>query len=176
MQPLSPRESDRREVTTRALGLVASVAYAVLLVWLFMAQPRTVTEAIGGLAAGVGAYAIDARAFDEGLAHFRADRFVEARAAFARADPATRDALTQFYVAYSFYRQGWHRTHRDDALYREGVKAIDVAIALAPDHRLVIDDPALGMRSADEVRAELQRGLNTEAADFNPLRLFEARK
>jgi hypothetical protein len=163
-------------VATRLIGVVAASTYAALIVWLFLAQPRTVSEAIGGLAAGVGAYAVDARAFEDGLVHFRADRFVEARAAFARADPATRDAFTQFYVAYSFYRQGWHRTHRDDELYREGVKAIDVAIALAPEHRLVVDDPALGMRSADELKAELERGLTTETSDLNPLRLFETRK
>jgi hypothetical protein len=165
-----------RDDTIRLIGLLAASAYAGLILWLFMAQPRTMTEAIGGLAAGVGAYSIDARAFDDGLVHFRADRFVEARAAFARADPATRDALTQFYVAYSFYRQGWHRTHRDDALYREGMRAVDVAIALAPDGRLVVDDPDLGMRTADELKAELERGLVMEAGDFNPLRLLEARK
>ena len=174
--PTSSRQSDRRADATRLIGLVAAAVYAGLIVWLFAAQPRTVTEAIGGLAAGVGAYQIDARAFDEGLAHFRADRFVEARAAFARADPATRDALTQFYVAYSFYRQGWHRTHHDDELYREGVKAIDAAIALAPDHRLAVDDPTLGMHTADEVKVELERGLTSDASDFNPMRLFETRK
>jgi hypothetical protein len=32
------------------------------------------------------------------------------------------------------------------------------------------------MRSADELRAELQRGLTREADDFNPLKLFRTRK
>ena len=53
---------------------------------------------------------------------------------------------------------------------------MDRAIALAPDHRLVVDDSTLAMRSADELRAELQRGLTREASDFNPLKVFRARK
>jgi hypothetical protein len=32
------------------------------------------------------------------------------------------------------------------------------------------------MKSADELRAELQRGITRDASDFNPLRVFEARK
>jgi hypothetical protein len=32
------------------------------------------------------------------------------------------------------------------------------------------------MRSADELRAELQSGLTREAADFNPLKVFRTRK
>ena len=42
--------------------------------------------------------------------------------AFARADPAVRDARTQFYIAYSYYRQGWGRLYHDDALYAEGAR------------------------------------------------------
>ena len=88
----------------------------------------------------------------------------------ARADPAQRDARTQFYIAYSFYRQGWGRVYNDDVLFTQGVAAIERAIALAPNQRLVVQDPGLGMPSADELRAELQRGLTREASDFNPLR------
>ena len=49
----------------------------------------------------------------------------------ARTTPV-RDARTQFYIAYSFYRQGWNRTHRDDALYTQGLETVERAIALAP--------------------------------------------
>ena len=70
--------------------------------------------------------------FDEGLRHFRADRFAEARAAFARADPALRDPTTQFYVAYSFMRQGWGRVYRDDALYKQALDALGRAVAASP--------------------------------------------
>ena len=165
-----------REAVVRGGGLVGVLLYSGLIGWLFASQPKTVTEAIGGVAASVGVYSIDAQAFEDGLAFFRRDQFVEARAAFARADPATRDARTQFYIAYSFYRQGWHRTHHDDALYRSGVTVVDRAIALAPDERLRVDDPNLLLHSADELKAELEAGLKTDASDFNPLRVFEARK
>jgi hypothetical protein len=107
---------------------------------------------------------------------FQRDAFVEARAAFERADPAQRDARTQFYIAYSFYRQGWGRVYNDDALFTKGLEAVDRAIALAPNHRLVIDDQQLGLQSADELRAELQRGLTRDASDLNPLKVFRARK
>jgi hypothetical protein len=32
------------------------------------------------------------------------------------------------------------------------------------------------MHSADELRAELQRGMTTEPSDFNPLRVLRKRK
>ena len=164
------------EPFTRAAGLTVVVAYATVIAWLFGAQPRSVAEAVGGVSSTLGTYTIDQQAFDDGLTFFRNDQFVEARAAFARADPALRDAHTQFYVAYSFYRQGWHRTHRDDALYAQGLEAIDRAITRAPSGRLVVDDDNLQMRSADEVKAELQAGLTRDGSDFNPLRVLESRK
>jgi hypothetical protein len=164
------------ETLTRGTGLALTVFYAGLIAWLFSAQPRTLAEAVGGVSASVGAYSIDRQSFEDGLAFFRNDQFVEARAAFARADPALRDARTQFYIAYSYYRQGWNRTHRDDALYREGVVAVDRAIALAPGGRLLVADENLVMRSADELKAELEAGLIRDASDFNPLRLLETRK
>ena len=165
-----------REPVVRSAGLCASVLYASLIGWMFASQPRTVAEAIGGVAATVGAYRIDEQAFADGLAFFRRDQFIESRAAFARADPATRDARTQFYIAYSYYRQGWHRTHHDDELYRAGLTVADQAIALAAGGRLAIDDPNLLMHTADELKAELEAGLRTDAADFNPLRVLEGRK
>jgi hypothetical protein len=160
----------------RAGGLVFSAVYMALIVWLYASQPQTGAEAIGGLAATVGAYRVDAQAFDEGLAFFRRDLFPEARMAFARADPARRDSRTQFYIAYSFYRQGWGRLYNDDTLFRQGVEAVDRAIAAAPAGRVVVEDASLGMRSSDELKAELERGLRREPSDFNPLRMLDPRK
>ncbi|MNC85417.1 hypothetical protein D3C83_10140 [compost metagenome] len=139
-------------------------------------QPATLAEVTGGLSSAVGAYRIDQQAFDDGLRYFRSDQFVEARSAFARADPAQRDALTQFYVAYSFYRQGWGRLYSDDALFAQGLEAVDRAIDLAPGGRLVVDHPGQQLRSADELRAELEAGMRREASDFNPARVFRERK
>jgi hypothetical protein len=165
-----------QEPLTRAAGLVLIAGYASFVGWLFATQPQTMAEAVGGVAAGFGAYEIDAQAFADGLAYFRNDQFPESRAAFARADPATRDARTQFYVAYSFYRQGWHRTHRDDDLYRQGLAVVERAVALAPEGRLVVDDENLQMHSADELKVELSRGLAADMSDLNPMRVFESRK
>jgi hypothetical protein len=165
-----------RESVVRGGGVALAIVYATAIAWLFARQPQTIAQVTGGLAATVGAYRIDQQAFDDGLRFFRADQFVEARAAFARADAAERDARTQFYTAYSYYRQGWGRVYNDDALFTQGLKAVDKAIALAPGGRLVVDDQNLQMHSADELRAELQRGITREAADFNPLKLFRSRK
>ena len=165
-----------RESVVRSIGLTASLAYGALIVWLYATQPQTIAQVSGGLTSMIGAYTIDQQAFDDGLRFFRADHFPEARAAFARADRAQRDARTQFYIAYAFYREGWGRTYDDDTLFRQGLAAVDLAISLAPGGRLVVDDSNLQMRSADELRAELQRGLTVEPGDFNPLRVLRKRK
>ena len=165
-----------REQVVRGLGLVLAIVYASAIVWTYVRQPQTMAQVAGGLAAGVGAYRIDEQAFADGLAFFRKDQFVEARAAFARADPAEQDARSQFYIAYSYYRQGWGRVYSDDALFTEGLKRVEKAIALAPAGRLVVDDPDLQMRTGDELRAEFQAGLRRDASDFNPLRVLRERK
>jgi tetratricopeptide (TPR) repeat protein len=160
----------------RIAGLVVSLAYAAFIIWLYAAQPQTVAQVTGSMASGIGAYRVDTQAASDAMGFFYRDRFPEARAAFDRADPAHRDARTQFYIAYSYYRQGWGRVYNDDTLFRKGIEAVDRAIAAAPDHRLVVDDPELGMKTGDELKAELERGVTREAADFNPLKIFRARK
>ncbi len=114
------RSGERADRLTRLGGLAFTVVYAALIGWLFSRQPQTVAQITGGLAATIGAYSVDEQSFADGLRFFRNDQFVEARMAFARADPAVRDARTQFYIAYSYYRQGWGRLYHDDALYAEG--------------------------------------------------------
>lgn len=160
----------------RIAGLAASSAYAAFVVWLYVSQPQTVAQVTGGMAAGVGMYSVDAQAMADGIAFFRRDKFPEARATFLRADPAGRDAKTQFYIAYSYYREGWGRLYNDDQLFRQGLQAVDRAIALAPNNRLIVDDPELGMHSADELKGELERGVTHQASDFNPLKVFRNRK
>ena len=167
---------ERRDRLTRIAGIALTIGYASLIVWLFARQPQTVAQITGGLAATIGAYRVDDQAFADGLQFFRNDQFVEARMAFARADPAVRDARTQFYIAYSYYRQGWGRVYSDDELFKQGLAAVDRAIAASPDGRVLVNDATLGMKSADELRAELQRGLTRDASDLNPLRVFETRK
>ena len=164
------------ETATRSIGLGVATAFAALIGWLYARQPQTIAQVTGGLSAVVGAYAVDEQSFEDALRFFRNDQFVEARMAFDRADPAVRDARTQFYIAYSYYRQGWGRTYHDDRLYADGLTAIDRAMALAPAGRLVVDDPNLRMHTPEEVKAELLAGLRVDASDFNPLRVFRTRK
>jgi hypothetical protein len=164
------------ETTTRATGLALAVVYMGMIGWLYVRQPQTIAQVTGGLSAAIGAYRIDQQAFDDGLRFFQNDQFVEARMAFARADPAVRDARTQFYIAYSFYRQGWGRLYHDDVLYRQGEEAVDRALALAPGGRLVVDDADLKMQTPEELKTELQAGLRRDASDFNPMRVLSERK
>lgn len=159
----------------RAIGLVLTLTYAAVIVWLYAHQPRTFAEVTGGLQSSVGVYRIERASFEEGLRFFHGDRFVEARSAFARADPAKQDAATQFYVAYSFLRQGWGRVYSDDALLKEARTALTRAIEVAPDGRIVVDDQAVTLKSADELMAEIDRGLTRDASDLNPLRVLSTR-
>lgn len=164
------------ESGVRALGLAACVCYATLIVWAYVHQPQSFAEVSGGLTSTVGAYQIDQAAFDEGLRLFRGGQFEAARAALDRADAAHKDARTQFYIAYSFYRQGWGRLYDDDRLFGQGVEAADRAIALAPHGNVREADPDLMMHTGDELRAELQAGLRRDSSDMNPLGLLSPRK
>jgi hypothetical protein len=165
-----------REAAVRGTGLALSVVGCGALIWLFVHQPTNLVELTGGVAASVGAYQINQADFDQGRQFFDADKFVEARAAFMRADPASRHAVTQFYIAYSWYRQGWGRAYNDDALFAQGLEAVNRAIAVAPEGRLRVDDPTLDMKTADELKAELEQGLTRDASDFNPLRVLRRRR
>lgn len=165
-----------RETTIRVLGLVTAASYAVFIAWVYVRQPQSVAEVAGGLSASVGAYHIDRQAFEDGVRFFREDQFAAAESAFDRADPARQDAPTQFYIAYTLYRRGWGRLYHDDVLYARGLEAVNRAIALAPGGRLIVDDSNLRMRSADELKAELEAGLHRDPSDFNPLRVFQTRK
>lgn len=166
----------RSPSVVRVAGLAVCLAYAAVIVWAYMHQPQTIAEVRGGLTASVGAYQVNRAALEEGLQFFRRDQFREARLAFERADPARRDAATQFYVAYSFYRQGWGRVYADDALYRQGLEALARAVEAAPDHHVVVADASLGMTTSEELQAELERGLTREWSDLNPMRMLRERK
>ena len=165
-----------RERIVRASGLAAVAVYSACIVGLYVRQPQNIEEVTGSMAAGIGAYRIDQQAFDDGLRFFRQEQFAAARAAFDRADSAGQDARTQFYIAYSYYREGWGRLYIDTESFRHGLDHVNKAIALAPGGRLRLDDANLQMRSADELKAELEAGLRREAADFNPLKIFRRRK
>jgi len=159
----------------RMAGLAVAAAYGVFIVWVYVAQPRTLREVRGGVAASIGVYRVDAASFDEGLRYFRTDRFAEARRAFARADPAQRDARTQYYIAYAFLREGWGRVYADDALYRQAEVALQRAQAATSDGVVRVADPDLTLKTSDEMAEALARGLRRDASDLNPLSMLEKR-
>lgn len=176
MSTQRPRVSPVPDTTVRLVGLILTACVAALVVWAYVRQPQTLAEVAGSFSASVGVYRIDQQAFDEGRELFRREQFAAAEAAFARADTARQDARTQFYLAYAFYRQGWGRLYNDDALFTQGLEAINRAIVLSPGGRLVVTDPDLQMANADELKAELEAGVRREPSDFNPLRVFRQRK
>jgi hypothetical protein len=159
----------------RAAGLAICLVYASAIVRIYVRQPTTIPEVAGSLTASVGAYRVDRARFDAGLAFFRADQFVEARDTFAQADPARQDPTVQFYVAYSYLRQGWGRVYADDALYQSGQAALAHARTLAPGGSIQVQDANLKLRTAEELAAEFGRGLTRELSDLNPARVLEER-
>lgn len=159
-----------REATARGVGLLFALCYASGIAWVYVRQPQTFAEATGALTSSVGAYRIDQEAFVDGLALFRRDQFPASRLAFARADPAHQDPTTQFYIAYSYYRQGWGRFYNDRDLFARGLEAVNLAIAAAPRGRVVVDDPGLEMRTGDELKAELEDGVQNRVDPLSVIR------
>ena len=158
------------------LGIVWTLLFAAFVVWLYAAAPQSIGEVGTQASVAAGTYEVDRARFEAGRELFGREQYAAARGEWERADPARRDARTQFYIAYSFYREGWRRFYHDDVLFKQGLEAVNRAIDLAPGRHLVVDDAALGMRSADELRSELERGLRTDASDFSPVRVFTPRK
>lgn len=165
-----------RESLFQGLGIVSILAYGAVITWLYATAPRSLGEVATGARVAAGTYQVDRARFEAGLRLFRAEQFRAARDEWGRADPAQRDPRTQFYVAYAFYREGWGRVYKDDALYRQGIEAVNRAIALSPAAALVVSDPTLQMRTAAELKAELEKGTERRLDDLNPLKLLEPRK
>lgn len=156
------------------LSLILTVAGLAFVVFLYSTQPRSIAEVATRGQVVLGTYEINKDEFLRGLASFRKDEFPSARAAFERADPEKRDAATQFYIAYSYYRQGWGRLSNDDALFTAGLASANRAIAADPNFRVA--DESLVMKTPVELKNELEEGLKVTADDFNPLKLARERK
>src|SRR2546423_12133957 len=159
-----------------ALGVAWTLVYASYVVRLSAAAPQSFKHVSTRGSVAAGTYRVDRARFDAGRELFLREQYAAARDEWSRADPARRDARTQFFVAISFYRQGWGRGYNDDALFRQGLEAADRAIALSPDAPLDVDDPELKIHSAAELKAELQRGTERTVDDLNPLKVFRERK
>jgi tetratricopeptide (TPR) repeat protein len=164
----------RRKVI-QILGLVVTVIYAAVIVWLYATEPRSFKEVATGAQLATGTYQIDQQKFEAALELFRRDQFRAARDEWQRADPAQGDARTQFYIAYSFYREGWGRVYYDQELFKQGLEAVNRAIALSPTP-LSVADENLQMRTAAELQAELEQGTERTWGDVNPLKVMRQRK
>jgi tetratricopeptide (TPR) repeat protein len=163
-----------REKLWPGLGIAATLVYGAFILWLYATEPRSLREAATNTTVAAGTYQVDKEQFTRGLTLFRQEQFRAAREEWQRADPAQKDALTQFYTAYAFYREGWGRAYHDDALYKQGLEATQRALAL--NDKLTVDDPDLQIKTPAELKAELEAGLTTTTDDFNPLKVFRQRR
>jgi hypothetical protein len=119
-------------------------------------------------------YEVDQQKFNEGLKAFREENFIAARSFFENADTEKRDVKTQFYIAYSFYRQGFGKVYNDDELFKQGLAQINRVILI--DKNFKSDDVNLLMKTPAELKNEFEEGLKLTAADFNPFKLARERK
>lgn len=174
-----------KEKYIQILGILLTAAYGIFVAFLYAAEPRSLEEITAKAVETIqnaatkgqvitGTYQIDAARFNEGLNAFRQDNFPAAREAFEKADPERQDAKTQFYIAYSFYRQGWGRLTNDDLMFRRALDSLDRVTMLDKDLRL--DDADLKLKTPAELRSEIEEGLRVTADDFNPLKVFRERK
>ena len=157
-------------------GIIWTLLYASFIVWIYATEPRSFKEVATNTQVAAGIYEVNQERFASGLALFRREQFRAARDEWAGADPAQKDPRTQFYIAYAFYREGWGRVYDDDALFKQGLEAVNRAINLAPNGTLVVDDPDLQMNTAVELKSELEQGTETSWKDLNPVKLFRKRK
>lgn len=155
-------------------GIVVTLAGFAFITFLYSTEPRTLAEVTTRGQVVLGTYEIDKSAFEQGLASFRKDEFAVARSAFDRADPERRDPATQFYIAYSYYRQGWGRVSNDDTLFTAGLDSANRLIAINPNYRTT--DETLVMKTPAELKNEFEEGLKLTASDFNPMKLARERK
>ena len=166
-------------------SLILVAFYGLFVAWLYWAEPKSLGEVSAKAKETVenvttkgqvviGTYEIDQAKFSEGLQAFRADNFLLARDAFGKADPEKRDAKTQYYIAYSFYRQGFGRVSNDDELFKKGLEQTDYVIKL--DRNFKANDANLKLQNPVELKNELEEGLKITAGDFNPLKVLRERK
>jgi hypothetical protein len=88
----------------QVVGLGFTIAYAAFIIWIYATEPRSFKEVTTSAEVAAGTYEINQENFNSALSLFRREQFRAARDEWQRADPAQRDARTQFYIAYSFYR------------------------------------------------------------------------
>jgi len=174
-----------KEKHIQLIGIFLAGIYAVFIVWIYSVEPKSLTEVPTKVQTTIenvtttaqvitNTYEVDQEKFNEGLKAFHSDNFVSARDFFSRADPEQRDAKTQFYIAYSFYRQGFGKVYNDDDLFKKGLEQVNKVIAL--DKNFVSDDADIKLKTPAELKNELEEGLEITPGDFNPFKVLRERK
>ena len=174
-----------KKKTIQIFSILLVAIYGLFVAWLYWAEPKSLgevtvkaKETVENVTTKgqviVGTYEVDQTKFNEGLTAFRADNFVLARDAFSKADPERRDAKTQYYIAYSFYRQGFGRVSNDDDLFKKGLDQTNFVIQL--DKNFKATDENLKLQNPVELKNELEEGLKVTASDFNPMKVLRERK
>lgn len=174
-----------KEKYIQILGIALGLVYGIFVIFLYAAEPRSLEEISSKAIETMqnvatksqvitGTYEVDQVKFNEGLAAFRQNNFILARDAFSKADVERRDAKTQYYIAYSFYRQGWGRLTNDDALFKQALESLERVNFIDKNFRS--DDADLQLRTPAELKNELEEGLQVTADDFNPLKVLRERK
>lgn len=174
-----------KEKYIQIIGIVLTLVYAGFVGWLYWVAPQsieditvkakeTVDKATTKAQVITNTYEIDKAKFDEGLKAFRQDNFIVARDNFEKGDKEKRDARTQFYIAYTFYRQGWGRFSNDDELFKKGLEQIKFVKTLDDDFKS--KDTNLMLKTPVELENEFEEGLRVTVDDFNPLKLTRERK
>ena len=174
-----------KEKHIQILGIFLTVFYGIFILWLYVAAPKnfeevstkakeTVENVTTKGQIVIGTYEIDQTKFNEALTAFRQDNFVVARDSFLKADTERRDAKTQFYIAYSYYRQGFGKVYNDDELFKKGLEEVVKVNEL--DKNFKSDDGNLQLKTPAELKNEFEEGLRLTPEDFNPLKLMRERK
>ena len=139
-----------KEKYIQVFTIVLTLFFGVFIIWLYWAAPKsleevsakaqTTFESVTTKAQVItNTYEVDKEKFDEGLKAFRQDNFLLARDLFQRADPESRDPKTQFYIAYSYYRQGFGRLSNDDELFKKGLEEVNRVIALDKNFKVMTE-------------------------------------
>lgn len=155
-------------------GIALTLIYGVFIVWIYATEPKTFKEVATKAEVTAGTYQIDVQKFDAGLKLFREESYRAARDEFSRADSEKRDARTQYYIAYSFYREGWGRFYNDDELFKQGIETVNLVLAV--DANFKSDDEDLKLKTPAELKAELEEGTERSIGDLDPRKVVRERK
>lgn len=174
-----------KEKYLQIFSVAMIISFGFFIIWLYWAAPKNLEEVSVKAQTTIenvttkaqvitNTYEVDQTKFNEGLQAFRQDNFILARDLLQRADPERRDAKTQFYIAYSFYRQGFGKISNDDELFTKGLEEVNRVITLDKDFKS--DDENLQIKTPIELKNEFEEGLKVTASDFNPFKVLRERK